>query len=262
MASIPIMKIAVCVKHVPTGQLRLPPDSRRLDRSGPGELNSVDRNAVEAALVLKEAQGGEVLVVTMGADAATESLRTALAMGADRATLVADAAAAGGDLLATAKVLAAVLRGEQADLVLFGQQSSDSGGAVLWAAVAELLRLPFVSQVASLSVDGSSITVERETEVGDETVRVEMPCVVSVSDAINEPRYTSLKGMMGAKKKPLAQLTLAEAGVDAAAAGAAGSGTEVLAVAAPTPRPNSRRIDDEVAAAQAIVDFLADRQLV
>jgi electron transfer flavoprotein beta subunit len=255
------MKIAVCVKHVPTGTLRLLPDSNRLDRSGPGELNTCDKNAIEEALRIKSEAGGEVVVISMGPEAATESLRTALAMGADRAVLVNDGAAAGGDLIATAAVLAKVLEGELADLVFFGQQTNDGSGAVLWAAVADRLRLPFVSQAATVAVNEGSVRVTRETEFGDDVIDAELPAVVSVSDTINEPRYTSLKGMMGAKKKPLTVMTLAELGLDGEG-GDAGSKTEVRSVAKPSGRANSIKVVDDGNAAQTILDYLVDKQLV
>src|SRR5215470_4991915 len=149
------MRIVVCVKHVPEGQSRIDPSSRRLDRSGEGALNHFDANAVEEALRLKGDSDTEVVVVSMGPDRATDSLRKALAMGADRAVLVSDDAAAGSDLVATSKVLAKALERENADLVLFGQQAADADGAVLWAAVAERLRRPVVSQAAELSVEGN-----------------------------------------------------------------------------------------------------------
>jgi len=256
------MKIAVCVKHVPVGNLRIQPDSNRLDRSGPGELNGVDKNAIEEALRLKGESGAEVVIVSMGPSPATESLRTALAMGADRAVLISDPAAAGSDLLATSKVLAKALEREAADLVLFGQQTHDGSGAVLWAAVAELLRLPFVSQAAAIVLQDGSVRVTRETEVGDDVIDAQLPAVVSVSDTINEPRYTSLKGMMGAKKKPLDVLTLSDLGLSDADAGTAGSQTVVLGLAAPPGRVNSTKITDDGTAAQAIVDYLVDKQLV
>src|ERR1700745_4075743 len=133
------MKIAVCLKHVPDGRLRILPDEMRLDRTGPGDLNSVDRYAIEAAVRLKEANAGsEVVAVSMGPEGAAESLRTALALGADRAVLVSDPAAVGSDLLATGKVLARVLEREGPDLTLFGQQSTDGGGGLLWAVIADL----------------------------------------------------------------------------------------------------------------------------
>src|ERR671914_2646198 len=141
------MKIAVCVKEVlDAAHKRIDPGTKRLDRSGEGALNAYDANAVEEALRLKDATGeGEVVIVSMGPERALNSLRKALAMGADRAVLITDEAAAGSDLVATSRALAAVLEREQADLVLFGQQSSDADGAVLGAAVAERLRRPVIS---------------------------------------------------------------------------------------------------------------------
>ena len=256
------MKISVCVKHVPVGNLRIPPDSYRLDRSGPGELNDVDKNAIEEALRLKADSGGEVVVISMGPQQATESLRTALALGADRAVLICDPAASGSDLVATSKVLAKALEREGSDLVLFGQQTNDGGGAVLWASVAELLHLPFISQAAEITMQDGAVRVTRETEVGDDVIQAQLPAVVSVSDTINEPRYTSLKGMMGAKKKPLEVLSLSDLGLDATDAGDAGSKTQVLGMAKPPGRANSVKVSDDGTAAQAIVDFLVDKQLV
>jgi len=147
------MKIAVCVKHVPdaTVHKRIDPATKRLERSGEAALNPTDLNAVEEALRVKEAQGGEVVLVSLGPEKAADSLRKALAMGADRAVLVTDEAAAGSDLLGTSRALAAALERESADLVLFGQASSDGDGAVLWAAVADRPRRPPVSQVAPLT---------------------------------------------------------------------------------------------------------------
>ena len=208
------MKIAVCVKHVPCGTLRMRPDSSTLDRSGPGELNASDKNAIEEALRLKEGGDAEVVVVTMGPAAATESLRTGLGMGADRAVLVDDDAVAGSDLVATSRVLASVLERESPDLVLFGQQTTDGGGAVLWAAVAERLQWPFVSQATKLTLgDGMRRGASARPRWATTPSRRRCPAVVAVSDAINEPRYTSLKGMMAAKKKPLDTLTASDLGL-------------------------------------------------
>jgi electron transfer flavoprotein beta subunit len=256
------MKIAVCVKHVPEGAGRLDPGTKRLDRSGEGALNHFDANAVEEALRLKGDSDTEVVVVSLGPEKAADSLRKALAMGADRAVLVTDAAAAGSDLVATSKVLAKALEREGADLVLFGQQASDGDGAVLWAAIAERLRRPVVSQAAELTVDGGSLRVKRQTEFGYDVIEAPLPAIVAVSDAINEPRYPSLKGIMGAKKKPFEILSLGDVGVDAADAGEAGSKTEVLALGEPPSRGDARKIEDDGNAAQAIVDFLAEKRLV
>jgi electron transfer flavoprotein beta subunit len=255
------MKIAVCVKHVPSGRLRLDADGKQLVRNVPGELNHADKSAVEEALRLKDRHGAEVVVVSMGPEAATETVRAALAMGVDRGVLVSDPGAAGSDLLVTSKVLAKALEREGADLVLFGQQASDGVGGVVWQAVAERLRLPFVSQVTELTVDGPRIRLSRQTELGDDAVDVASPVVVSVSDAINEPRYASLKGQMAAKKKPLEVLSLAALGVAETDAGVAGSKTVVLAVGQPPSRLNSIKVEDDGDAAQVIFDYLIAKQL-
>ena len=259
------MKIAVCVKEVPEAgsTRRIDPQTKRLDRSGEGALNAFDVNAVEEALRLKEAQGeGEVVVVSLGPACALYSLRKALAMGADRAVLVSDDGAAGSDLVATSRALAKALEREGPDLVLFGQQSSDSDGAVLWAAVAERLRLPVISQAAELTAAASKVTVKRQTEFGYDRIEAPLPAVVAVSDAINEPRYPSLKGIMGAKSKPQETLTLSDLGLAGDDVGDAGSKTEVLALGAPPPRGESRKIEDDGSGAQQILDFLVEQKLV
>jgi electron transfer flavoprotein beta subunit len=259
------MRIAVCVKQVPDAAAtrRIDPSTKRLDRSGESALNAFDANAVEEALKLKEAAGeGEVVLVSLGPEKAVDALRKGLAMGADRAVLVADDGAAGSDLLATGYALATALERVEPDLVLFGQQASDSDGAVLWAAVAERLRRPLVSQVAELTVHAQNVRGKRQTEFGYDTIEAPLPAVVAVSDAINEPRYPSLKGIMGAKKKPQEQLSLADAGIDASRVGAEGSRTEVLALSDPPPRGESRRIDDDGSAAEQILAFLEERRLL
>jgi len=258
------MKIAVCVKQVPdaTAVKRIDPGTKRLDRSGEVALNATDVNAVEEALRIKEAHGGEVVVVSLGPEKALESLRKALAMGADRAVLVSDEAAAGSDLVSTSYALAKALERESADLVLFGQQSSDSDGAVLWAAVAERLRRPVVSQMAELTLDGGNVTGKRQTEFGYDVIAAPLPAVVAVSDAINEPRYPSLKGIMGAKSKPTEKLSLADIGVEADRAGEAGSRTTVVAMAPPPPKGGQVKIEDDGSAAEKIVDYLLERKLL
>src|SRR6266852_2196070 len=256
------MKIAVCVKHVPEGHSRLDPGTKRLDRSGEGALNHFDANAVEEALRLKGDSDTEVVVISLGPAKAADSLRKALAMGADRAVLVSDESAAGSDLVATSAVLSAALAREQPDLVLFGQQSSDADGAVLCSAVAERLGRPLVSQAAELQVAGGKATVKRQTEFGYDRIAAPLPAVVAVSDAINEPRYPSLKGIMGAKSKPQETLTLSDLGLAANEVGDAGSKTAVLALGAPPPRGESRKIEDDGSGAQQILDFLVEKKLV
>jgi electron transfer flavoprotein beta subunit len=257
------MRIAVCVKHVPEGPSRIDPSTKRLDRSGEGALNHFDANAVEEALRLKADSDTQVVAVTLGPERAADSLRKALAMGADRAVLVTDEAAAGSDLVATSAILAKTLERESADLVLFGQQASDADGAVLWAAVAERLRRPVVSQAAELTLNDGTLRVKRQTEFGYDVIEAPLPAVVAVSDAINEPRYPSLKGIMGAKKKPFETLSLSDVGVDAAQAGEAGSKTEVLTLGDPPSRGEARKIEDSGgSAAQEIADFLAEKRLL
>jgi electron transfer flavoprotein beta subunit len=252
------MKIAVCVKQVPEGHSRIDPETKRLDRSGEGALNPFDANAVEEALRLREAAGeSEVVLVSMGPAKAQDALRKALAMGADRAVLVSDDAAAGADLVATSQALAKALEREGADLVLFGQQAGDSDGAVLWAAVADHLRLPVISQAAEVTHEDRNVTVKRQTEFGYDVIEAPLPAIVAVSDAINEPRYPSLKGIMGAKSKPQETVSLADLGADLLQ-----SRTEVYALNDPPARGDSRKIEGDADAAQAIVDFLAETRLL
>src|ERR671929_1569015 len=239
------MRIAVSVKHVPEGTSRIDPGTKRLDRSGEGALNHFDANAVEEALRLKGDSDTEVVAVSLGPQKALDLLRKALAMGADRALLISDDAAAGSDLVATSYALAKALERESPDLVLFGQQAGDSDGAVLWAAVAERLRRPMVSQAAELTHADGKLTVKRQTEFGYDVIETPVPAVVAVSDAINEPRYPSLKGIMGAKSKPQETLSLADLGVEAERAGEAGSKTEVYGLNDPPPRGDSRKIEDD-----------------
>jgi electron transfer flavoprotein beta subunit len=251
------MKIAVCVKQVPEGNKRLDPATKRLDRSGEGALNAFDAHAVEEALRVKDHSGeGEVVLVSMGPPKAADALRKALAMGADRAVLVSDDGAAGADLVGTSRVLAAALEREQPDLVLFGQQAADADGAVLWSAVAERLRRPVISQVAELTVADGKARGKRQTEFGYDVIEAQLPAVVAVSDAINEPRYPSLKGIMGAKSKPQETVTLTDLGVEA------GAKTEVLELSDPPPRGETKKIEDDGNAASQIVEFLAERRLI
>ncbi|MBA2356992.1 MAG: electron transfer flavoprotein subunit beta/FixA family protein [Actinobacteria bacterium] len=259
------MKIAVCVKQVPDAAAprRLDPQTKRLDRSGEGVLNAFDVHAVEEALRLKEAAGGgEVLLVTMAPEGAQDTLRKALAMGADRALLISDEAAAGSDLVATSYALAKALEREEPDLVLFGQQASDSDGAVLWAAVADRLRLPTISQVAELSLAEGRVRGKRQTEFGYDVIEAPLPAVVAVSDAINEPRYPSLKGIMSAKSKPQELVSLTALGVEPDRAGDQGSRTEVYALGDPPARGDSQKISDDGSGAEQIVAFLVERRLV
>ena len=259
------MKIAVCVKEVPDAAVHkhIDPETKRLDRSGEGALNHFDTQAVEEALKVKEAQGeGEVVLVSLGPESALDSLRKALAMGADRAVLVSDEAAAGSDLVATSRALAAALERESPDLVVFGQQGTDSDGAVLWAAVADRLHRPVISQVAELTVGDGKVKGKRQTEFGYDVIEAPLPAIVGVSDAINEPRYPSLKGIMGAKKKQQDTLSLADLGVEAERAGEAGSRTTVEGLGSPPPRGDTQTIEDDGSAAEKVLAYLQEKRLL
>jgi electron transfer flavoprotein beta subunit len=253
------MKIAVCVKAVPdsaTGR-RIDPASGRLDRAGDLAVSDFDLHPVEEALRLREGAGdGEVVVVSLGPAGAADAVRKTLAMGADRTVLISDEAFGGADLVTSAHALAGALGREAPDLILFGQQSADGDGACLWAAVAEVLRRPAISQVAELSIEVGAVTGRRQTEYGYERIRAPLPAVVAVSDAINEPRYPSLKGIMSAKSKPQETLGSAEVG------GVQPARTTVIALSAPPERGDRRRLDDGASAPAEIVDFLVERRLL
>ncbi len=253
------MKFAVCVKAVPDAAAgrRLDPSTKRLDRSGELTISDWDTYPIEEALKLKEAAGdGEVVVVSLGPERALDALRKALAMGADRAVLVTDPSLEGSDLLATAKALAGALERESPDVILFGQQSADGGGACLWAAVADRLRRPYVSQVSELTLADGALTGKRQTEYGYDTISAPLPAVVAVADSINTPRYPSLKGIMGAKKKPQETLAAGDVG------GAETSATSVVALSDPPARGEAQKIEDDGTGAEQIVEFLVAKRLV
>lgn len=252
------MKIVACVKAVPdaVSGRRINPVSGRLERGGELAISDFDLHPVEEGLRLRDGAGGEVIVISLGPPAAGDALRKTLAMGADRSVLVSDEAFEDADLITTAHALAGAIGRESADLVLFGQQSSDGDGACLWAAVAELLRRPVISQVAELTLEEGAVVGRRQTELGYERIQAPLPAVVGVSDSINEPRYPSLKGIMGAKSKP--QETLREADVG----GVSAACTSVLAVSPPPPRGDRRVFDDAAKAPEEIVGFLVERRLL
>jgi electron transfer flavoprotein beta subunit len=256
------VKIAVCVKEVPdaTAARRIDPATRRLDRSGERTLNPFDAHAVEEALRLKEGPAGadsEVVVLCMGPETAMRTLGKALSLGADRAVLISDDALAGADIWLTAKVLAAALEREHYDLVLLGQQAADSESYVMAASVADRLRRPLVTQVAQLTLEGTVIRAKRQTESGYDVIEAPLPAVVSVADSINDPRYPSLKSIMGAKKKPQETLTAADLEISDAPR------TEVLALSSPPAKEGGRRLEDEGgSSAEAIVEFLVERKIL
>jgi electron transfer flavoprotein beta subunit len=193
----------------------------------------------------------------MGPETAMRTLGKALSLGADRAVLISDDALAGADIWLTAKVLAGALEREHYDLVLLGQQAADSESYVMAASVADRLRRPLVTQVAQLTLEGMVIRAKRQTESGYDVIEAPLPAVVSVADSINDPRYPSLKSIMGAKKKPQETLTAADLDI------ADGPRTEVLALSSPPAKEGGRRLEDEGgSSAEAIVEFLVERKIL
>src|SRR4030081_3138709 len=219
------MKICVLVKEVPDAAVekRLDPSTGRMDRSGEKNLNPYDTHAIEAAVQLRE--GGdvevdEIVAVTMGPGSAVRALHKAVSLGADRSLHLSDDALAGSDVAATGYALSRALEREQPDLVLLGQQSDDGECYTIGAVVADHLKMPSLTQVIKMDVEDGARRCERQAEYGYDTVQVHLPAVISVGDAINEPRYPSLKAIMGAKKKPLDLKAAGDVGIDSALVGA------------------------------------------
>ncbi len=263
------MKICCLVKEVPDAavQKRLDPGTKRLDRSGERNLNPFDTHGIEAAMQIRE--GGEVEVdeivaVTMGPETAQRALHKAVALGADRSVHLTDEALAGSDVCATGYALAKVLEAEQPDLVLLGQQSDDGECYTIGAVVADHLKMPSLTQVIQMDVSGGSLRCERQAEYGYDTVEIELPAVISVGDAINEPRYPSLKAIMGAKKKPLDSKSTGDVSIEADKVGESGSQTQVLAINPPPEKQAGEVFEDEDTAetVEKIVAWLDERKLI
>ncbi len=259
------MKVAVCVKQVPDtwAEKRLKPEDSTLDReSAEGVLNELDEYAVEEALRLIEAQGGEVVVVSMGPERAGETIRKALSMGADAGIHLVDDALHGSDALATSEALAKVLDGRGFDLIVFGSESTDARMSVVPAMVAERLGLPQVTFAQKVEVDGSQVRIERQTEYGFDTVEAAMPAVVSVVEKINEPRYPSFKGIMAAKKKPVEILGVSDVGLDAGAVGLGAAWSSVAEFAARPPKAAGTVVADDGQGGVKIADFLTEQKFI
>ena len=213
------MKILVMIKQVPdtATQMKIAGDGRAIDTAGITWIVSpYDEFAVEEALKIKEKRGeGEVVVVSLGSDRAKEALRSCLAMGADRAVHLSDPAWSGADTLATSRALAAVIKQEAPGLALFGRQAIDDDMGAVAAQVAELLGWPCASWIMEEAVDdsGKAVRVARQTEGGLEVFDLPLPAVVSAQKGLNEPRYPTLKGIMGAKKKEIRDVKAADLGI-------------------------------------------------
>lgn len=253
------VRIVVLMKPVPLSNQERLGSNLRVDRSGSaGVLNAADGYALEAALRLVDAWGGEVTILTMAPLTAAEAIRAALALGADRGVIVADDRLAGACIRSTVRVLAAALRTLEFDLVLAGAQTSDGDGGVVAAGVAGLLHLPYISSAAQVELVGDRVRVRRRTQDGSELLETPMAAVVGVGPTLGELRYPSLKGRMAARSKPLLYRSLAELSVNVGPVS-----TDVLGIQLVSSRDPARVIRapaDE--AARQVVAFLSDRGAV
>src|SRR6185437_13650673 len=242
----------MCMKETPstTAEKRFGADMRLERRKEDAIINPFDEYTIEEDLRQQEKHGGETVVLCMGPDTATDTIRKALAMGVDRGVLVTDAALAGSDAVATARVLAAALQNIGFDLALFG------------SAAAEFLGLPLLSFATKLDVDGTTTKIERAAEVGYNVVEAQTPALVSVMKSINEPRYPSMKGIMHSKKKPIDTMSLADLGIDASKVGMGASGEQALsAEKIATQRKGEIYMGNE-GAAERVVAFLAEQKVL
>jgi len=262
------VRIVVLVKPVPdtaSGGERLRPDDRRLDRAAtPAVVNANDEYALEAALKLTEAHGGEVVLVTMASAAAPETLRKALAMGATSGVLVTDESLGGSDTGSTVRVLTAALKDLEYDLLLAGADTSDGGAGVVPAGVATLLGLPYLSYAAKIEPDPAAgrVRVQRISPTGFDVLEAPMPALVVATQALGEPRYPSLKGIMAARSKTIETRSLADVAPSREVGGAV-STTAVVGSEAPPPRAATRVVRAPAEeAGREVVAFLAERRII
>jgi electron transfer flavoprotein beta subunit len=263
------LKICVLVKEVPDAAVekRIDPSTGRMDRSGERNLNPYDTHAIEAAMQIREGgavEVSEIVAVTMGPATATRALQKAVSLGADRSLHLSDEVLAGSDVAATGYALSKALASESPDLVLLGQQSDDGECYTIGAVVADHLKMPSLTQVINMDVSADGLTCERQAEYGYDTVQISLPAVISVGDAINEPRYPSLKAIMGAKKKPLDTKSAGDLGIDPSLVGADGSRVQCGDFHEPPAKAAGQIIEDEDTdeTVQKIVAWLDERKLI
>jgi electron transfer flavoprotein beta subunit len=261
------MKVIVPVKRVPdtAGEKRIDPNDKTVDRDGTESvLCPVNEFAIEEAVRLKENQSAEVTVLLVGPESAQPVIRKALSYGLDAGVQVTDDAIAGSDAIGTARVIAKALEGEEFDLVVFGNQSTDARTCVVPAAVAELLGIPSLTYARHLEVDGDEVVVHREHEEGWDVVESKLPAVVSVVEAINEPRYPSFKGIMAAKSKPLEVKSAADIGVDTSQIGQANAWAVLTEFEQRPPKEAGTIVEDDGsgAAAAQLADWMTSKKFV
>jgi electron transfer flavoprotein beta subunit len=261
------MNIVVCVKYVPdaSGDLRFEADNT-VDRVGvDGLLSELDEYAVEQALQVKEKLGddSEVTVLTVGPDQASDAIRKALQMGADKGVHVLDDAIAGSDALATSLVLAEAIKKVEHDIVICGMASTDGGMSVVPAMLSERLGVPQATFGSSVSVEGKTVTIRRDGDTATVTVEATLPVILSVTDQTGEARYPSFKGIMAAKKKPVETFSLADLGIDAGQVGLSAAWSAVENTEARPPRSAGEIVtDDNGSGAAALVGFLASKKFI
>ncbi|MGY5882931.1 electron transfer flavoprotein subunit beta/FixA family protein [Modestobacter lacusdianchii] len=259
------MNIVVLVKQVPDSgsERKLDPSDNTVARAtADNVINEMDEYAIEEALTVKEAHGGEVTVLTVGPDTATDAIRKALSMGADKAVHVSDPAIHGACAPQTSAIIAAALSQLEYDLVLCGAESTDGQVSVMPALLSERLGIPQLSGARKLTIEGSMAKIERQTDGGYWEVEAPLPAIVSTWDTINEPRYPSFKGIMAAKKKPVETKTLADLGIDPGTVGLATATSKVLEFAGRPPKGEGVKVTDEGDGAEKLVGYLAAQKIV
>jgi electron transfer flavoprotein beta subunit len=258
------LDIVVCVKQVPdtTAEMKLDADLRLDRKSVESILNPQDEYAVEEALRIKEKLGATVTALCIGPESAKETLRKAIAMGAEKAVLVTDPALAGSDIVATARVLAAAIRKLPHDLVLCGAESADARDGVVASALAEFLGLPQHTLTNKLEVSADQLVAHRTSEKGHHVVVSALPTVVGVTKVINEPRYPSLKGIMASKRVSIDVWSLADVGIEAGTVGAPGALTKVMSATRPAGRGVATIIKDDPDPAARIVEALVSAKIL
>ena len=255
------MDIVVCGKIIPASSvmIEIDPGTKRMIRKGvTHELDPAAASAVEEALRLVEKVDGTVTLVTMGFNEITIGIRTALAMGATSAVHIFDEGLAGSDTLSTAKALAAAIRKQPFDLIICGTESSDSYSGIVPGQLACLLGISPVTFANEMNVEGSTLTIHRQSETGYDIVEAELPALVTVTSGINEPRYPQLKGIMAAKKKAIVPYTIADLGLSAGDVGEAGARERVLEVGRPAIREAGKVVEDEGEGGQQVANYLAE----
>lgn len=261
------MKMFVCVKQIPdpnTVVSKLDPNTKRLVRTGVSlVLDPGDESTISAAIKLRDTIGNsELTAISMGPASAQEGLRRALAMGADRAILITDPALGGSDALGTARVLAAALKKEDADLIYCSTESTDGYTGMVPGGIAEFLGISQLTFAREVTVEGNKAIAKCVTLTGYQTVESPLPSVVTIASGSFEAIYPTMKGIMSAKKKPFVQYSLADLGIDPSQVGEAGARERILTIGKAEARAAGQVIKDDGSAAQAIADFLQRYQLL